>query len=51
MADQLIERYQKQPCFIGYNNVMTDECCNAYANVDIVSTEYSPLVNGLQRVV
>ena len=23
MADQLIERYQKQPCFIGYNNVMS----------------------------
>ena len=24
-----------------------EECCNVYANVDIVSTEFSPLVTGL----
>ena len=27
-----------------------EECCNVYANVDIVSTEFSPLVTGLLTI-
>ena len=45
--NQLIEWYQKEPCFI---DTIRDECFNAYANADIVSTEFTPLLTRLLKV-